>query len=203
MLFRSGLTLTTDDYLSIFLSFTAVLVAGFVVSQVARWASDAAQHRTDVVLTQAVSMWRLLIERAATLLTLAVLLAVAVVAGVWLGAVIGGYSVSVAGLGRSLLDIIVFCFAVGGIGLVAVTVLRNGAATGVTGAVLIACFFLTTIAGLLSWPTWTTRASLFDAFGTPYSAMPGAGSLTYMLILGVGGVLIAYAAMRRGMRIRA
>jgi hypothetical protein len=45
------------------------------------------------------------------------------------------------------------------------TVLRNAAATGITGGLLVGCFFLTTLAGLLSWLTWTMRPSVFDAFG--------------------------------------
>lgn len=201
LLRSKSILLTTDQYLSFFLSFTALLVAGFAVTQVARWASDAEQHRNDVVLTQAVSMWRLVVERAAALLVLSSGLGLSVVFGVWLGAAIGNYSVVPAGLARAFLDIVILCFAIGGVGMLAVTVLRSAAATGVTGGLLVACFFLTTVAGLLSWPSWTSRPSVFDAFGSPYFTMPGSGSLIYLLGLGFGGVLAAYVAMRRGMRI--
>jgi ABC-2 type transport system permease protein len=198
---RHGAFLTTNQYLSFFLSFTALLVAGFTVAQVARWASDAAQHRNDVVLAQAVSMGRLLMERTATVLVLAAMVGLAVVGGTFIGTLIGGYSVDAGGLLRTFFDVVLLSFAIGGVGLLAVTILRSAAATGVTGALLIACFLLTTVAGLLSWPSWTARVSVFEAFGTPYVSMPLTGSLIYLAVLGAGGTFAAYLAMRRGMRI--
>ncbi|HEY6471126.1 MAG TPA: ABC transporter permease subunit [Candidatus Dormibacteraeota bacterium] len=198
---RHGGLLSAGQYLSFFLTFTAFLVAGFVVAQVARWASDATQHRNDVVLAQSVSMGRLLLERTATVLVLAALIGLAVVAGTFVGSRIGGYTVDGAGLLRTFLDVVLLSFAIGGVGLLAVTVLRSAAATGVTGGLLIACFLLTTVAGLLSWPGWASRASVFDAFGTPYLSVPRTGSLIYLVVLGAGGTFVAYLAMRRGMRI--
>jgi ABC-2 type transport system permease protein len=198
---NNGIALTTERYLAFFLSFTALLVAAFTVTQVARWASDAVQHRNDAVLTQPVSMWRLLVERAISLLVMSAVVGLAVVLGIWLGATLGNYSMQPSGLARSFIDIVLLCLAIGGVGTLAVAVLRSSLATAVTGAVLVASFFLTTVAGLLSWPGWTTRPSVFDAFGSPYLAMPGIGSLTYLVALGVVGVLAAYIAMRRGARI--
>jgi ABC-2 type transport system permease protein len=196
-----GTFLTTDQYLSFFLTFTAFLVAGFAVAQVARWASDATQHRNDVVLAQAVSMGRLLVERIVSLLVLAALIGLAVVGGTYIGALIGGYSVDAVGLIRTFFDVVLLSFAIAGIGLLAVTILRSAAATGVTGGLLIACFLLTTFAGLLTWPSWASRISVFDAYGSPYLSLPLTGSLIYLAVLGVGGTAAAYLAMRRGMRI--
>ncbi len=198
---KHGGLLTPNQYLSFFLSFTALLVAGFVVAQVARWASDASQHRNDIVLTQAVSMWRMLLERTVTLLVLAALVGAAVVLGTFVGTLIGGYSVNAGGLARTFVDILLLSFAVGGIGMLATTLFRSATATGVTGAVLVACFFLTTVTALLSWPSWTNRPSVFDAFGTPYVSMPVTGSILYLGVLGVAGVGLAYYGMRRGLRI--
>lgn len=196
-----GTFLTTAQYLSFFLSFTALLVAGFTVAQVARWASDATQHRNDVVLTQAVSMGRLLMERTTTTLVLAAMVGAAIVTGTFVGAQIGGYAVDAGGLIRTFFDVVLLSFAIGGVGLLAVTILRSAAATGITAALLIACFLLTTFAGLLAWPSWASRVSVFDAYGTPYVSMPLTGSLIYLAVLGVGGTFAAYLAMRRGMRI--
>jgi ABC-2 type transport system permease protein len=198
---RHGGVLTTDQYLSFFLTFTALLVAGFTVYQVSRWASDAAQHRVDVLLIQPVSMWRLLVERAASLVAMAVVVGLAVVAGTSIGAAIGGFSVNGDGLLRTFADIVLLCFAIGGFGLLATTIFRSGAATGATAGLLVASFFLTTLTGLLSWPAWTNRPSVFNAFGTPYLSLPDVGSLIYLAVLGVGGVVISYVAMRRGMRV--
>jgi ABC-2 type transport system permease protein len=201
LLASHGTVLSTGDYLSFFMSFSALLVAGFTVAQVSRWVSDATQHRNDVVLTQPVSMGRFVIERAVTLLVLAALVALAVVIGVAIGAAIGGYTVEVGGLMRTFTDMVLLGFAIGGVGLLATVVFRNAGATGTIIILLVACFLLSTVAGLLSWPSWTTSPSVFDAFGRPYVSMPTLGSLLYLGGLGGGGLLAAYLAMRRGMRV--
>jgi len=198
---KHGGLLTPNQYVSFFLSFTALLVAGCMVAQVARWVGDAVQHRNDVVLTQSVSMWRLLFERMVSLLVLAALIGAAVVLGTFIGTVIGGYTVDAGGLARAFADILLLSFAIGGVGMLATIIFRSGAATGVTGALLVACFLLTTIAGLLSWPSWTARPSVFDAFGSPYVSMPLTGSIVYLGVLGAAGLGLAYVGMRRGLRI--
>ena len=101
----------------------------------------------------------------------------------------------------SFVDVLLLSFAFGGVALLLVTIFRSAAATGVIGGLLVASFFLTTVAGLLSSPIWTTRPSVFDAFGPPYLSLPAMASLVYLALLGSGGILAAYLAMRRGMRI--
>lgn len=201
LLANHGTLLSTGDYLSFFMSFSALLVAGFIVAEVARWVSDAAQHRNDVVLAQPVSMWSFVIERAVTLLVLAALVALAVVMGVSVGAAIGGYTVDVGGLMRTFIDIVLLAFAIGGVGLLATAVFRSAGATVAIIILLVACFFLSIVAGLLSWPSWATSPSVFAAFGKPYLSMPALGSVLYLCALGGGGVLAAYLAMRRGLRV--
>jgi hypothetical protein len=102
---------------------------------------------------------------------------------------------------RTFGDLVLLCFAIGGFGLLMTTVFRSAAATGITAGLLVASLFLTTLTGLLSWPSWTNRPSVFDAFGTPYVSMPRTSSLIYLLVLGAGCVMVAYVAMRRGMRV--
>ena len=201
LLTRHGTVVSTGDYLSFFMSLSALLVAGFIVAQVARWVSDATQHRNDVVLMQPISTWRFVIERALTLLLLVVLVALSVVVGASVGTAIGGYTVDAGGLVRTFIDIVLLGFALGGGGLLATAVFRTAGATGAIIILLVACFFLSTVAGLLSWPSWATSPSVFVAFGKPYLSMPALGSLLYLCALGGGGVLAAYLAMRRGMRV--
>ncbi|HVB77947.1 MAG TPA: hypothetical protein VNI34_09145 [Candidatus Nitrosotalea sp.] len=192
---------SSDQLLSALMSFTPVLAAAFVVTQVGRWADDASQHRTDVVLSFPVSMERFLVERAVALVAMSTLIGLAAAAGAWSGATVGGYSTSTAGLARTVFDVVVLSFGIGGIGLVTTAYWRSGVATGITAGLLIASFFLTTIAGLLTWPSWTSRPSLFDAFGTPYLSMPRPWSLTYLIVLGLAGLAAAYLVMRQGRRI--
>ena len=198
---QHGGILTSDQYVGFLMTFTGVFGAAFTVSQVARWVGDAVDHRNDVLLTQPVSMARLLVERAVALAGLSALIGLAVVMGTLTGAAIGGFSVHMIGVIRTFGDIVLLCFAVGGVGTLAATVFRSAAATAIVSGILVASFFLTTIVSLFSWPEWASRPSVFDAFGSPYTSMPGTGSLLYLAGLGVIGTAAAYVAMRRGMRV--
>ena len=198
---QHGGILTSDQYVGFLMTFTGVFAAAFTVSQVARWVGDAVDHRNDVLLTQPVSMARLLVERAVALVWVSAFIGLAVVMGTLTGAAIGGFSVHLDGVARTFGDIVLLCFAVGGVGTLAATVFRSAAATAIIAGILVASFFLTTIVSLFSWPAWASRPSVFDAFGSPYTSMPGTGSLIYLAGLGVIGTAAAYLAMRRGLRV--
>lgn len=195
--------LTPAQYVAFLISFVVVAVAGFAVTEVAHWVGDASQHRTDALLAQPVGLQRFVAERVGALLVMAATLAAAIVLGAIAGAGIGGYTLDGAGLLRSFVDATLFGFAVGGVGLLLVAVFRSAAATAVMGALLVACFFLTTISGLLHWPGWTNRPSVFDAFGSPYAGWPATANLVYLVALGVVGATAAFVVMRRGGRVAA
>jgi hypothetical protein len=148
-----------------------------------------------------VGLRRFVAERVGSLLVMSVALAGSLVLGAVAGAAVGGYNLDSAGLLRTFVDAILFGFGVGGVGLLVVAIFRSAAATAVIGGVLVASFFLTTIAGLLQWPAWTNRPSVFDAFGSPYKGWPSAGSLAYLAALGVMGAAVAFAVMHRGDRV--
>lgn len=200
LLARNPQLLTTETYLSYLTSFAAMVAAGFAIYQVGRWVGDATHHRIDAVLAAPVPTGRLILERAVSLVILAAALGSAVLAGYWVGTLLGGFSFSVAGVLRTVADIVLLCFAVGGVGMALVTVLRSGAAIGLITMLVVGCFILTTIAGILNWPSWASSASVFEAFGTPYTGFPALGQVVYLLALGLGGMAVAEVAMRRGAR---
>jgi hypothetical protein len=140
-------------------------------------------------------------ERVGSLVVMSAALAAALVLGALTGAAIGGYNLDGGGLLRTFATAILFGCGVGGVGLLVVAIFRSAASTAVTGALLVACFFLTTISGLLHWPGWTSRPSVFDAFGSPYQGWPASGSLIYLGALGVVGAAASYLVMKRGARI--
>ncbi|MFZ0179843.1 MAG: ABC transporter permease subunit [Candidatus Dormiibacterota bacterium] len=196
-------SLTEGQYVAFLLTFVIVVVAGFMVTEVAHWVGDASQHRIEALLAQPVGLRRFVAERVGSLVVMSGALAGALVLGAMTGAAIGGYSLNGGGLLRTFVTAILFGFGVGGVGLLVVAVFRSAASTAVIGALLVACFFLTTISGLLRWPNWTNRPSVFDAFGSPYQGWPATGGLVYLGALGVVGAAATYLVMKRGARIAA
>ncbi|HEY4889375.1 MAG TPA: hypothetical protein VIJ58_12515 [Candidatus Dormibacteraeota bacterium] len=197
----SGAALTEEQYVAFLLAFVIVVVASFMVTEVAHWVGDASQHRVDALLAHPVGQQRFVAERVGALVVMSAALAGALVLGALTGAAIGGYSLDGGGLLRTFVTALLFGFGVGGVGLLVVAIFRSAASTAVIGALLVACFFLTTISGLLHWPGWTNGPSVFDAFGSPYQGWPASGSLVYLGALGVVGAAASYLVMNRGARI--
>lgn len=204
----AGGATTPGAVLALLMTFAALLVAGFVVFQVARWASDATQQRNDAIFTQPVSMLRFVSARMTTIVLLTAAVAATSVAGTWIGALMGGYEVKVNGLARVLGDTVLFGFAVGGLGLLLVTIFRSGLATGVLGGLLILSYFLDVLKALFGWPEWVLHASVFNAFSAPgsnapYLASPAWGDVLFLLLLGILGAGLSWEILRRGIRVTA
>ena len=193
--------ITPAQYVAFLLGFVMVVVAAFAVTEVANWVGDASQHRTDTLLTAPVGLARYAAQRLVSIVVMSALLAAALVLGALIGAAAGGYSLDIAGLLRTFVDALLFGVAVGGVGLLLATGLRGGAATAVMGAFVVVCFLLTTVSGLLHWPDWTNRPSVFDAFGSPYLGWPAIGSLLYLGLLGAAGATLSYVVLQRGDRV--
>jgi ABC-2 type transport system permease protein len=196
-------SLTEAQYVGFLLTFVVTVVAGFVVYEVGHWVGDASQHRTDAVLAQPVGLRHFVAARVSALAAMSIALATALILGATAGAAVGGYSLDSAGLMRAFLDTALFGSSVGCVGLLAVALWRSGVATAVISALLVGCFFLTTISALLGWPSWSNRPSVFDAFGNPYLGWPSIGSLVYLGVLGAVCAMGSYLAMQRGGRVAA
>jgi ABC-2 type transport system permease protein len=60
-----------------------------------------------------------------------------------------------------------------------------------------ASYLLTLFVPMLGWPDWLNRLSIFWAMGRPYLDWPTPAGLLMLLILAVGGALLAVLAQER------
>ena len=203
----SGGVASPDTYLSLLMTFSALLVAGFTVFQVARWAGDATAQRNDAIFTHPVSMVGFVASRMLSMILLVACVSLAAIAGTWAGSAAGGYSIHWDGLARVFGDTVLFGFGVGGLGLLLVTAFRSGTATGVFGGFLVLSYFLDLLVSLFSWPSWVLRASVFHSFNAgldaPYLAVPALADILLLAIMGIVGATAALELLRRGIRVTA
>jgi ABC-2 type transport system permease protein len=123
--------------------------------------------------------------------------ALAVLGGWVAGAAAAGVELRPENLVRTGADAILLGTGIGGVALLAVVVFRNGVAVGALGAVLGLGFFASLLGPMFNWPEWVVRLSPFEAFGSPYSSVPGPSGLALLAGLAVVGTIAAAMVAER------
>lgn len=173
-----------------------LLLAFYAITQVARWSSEDAEGRLEMVLSQPVARWRVVIERAAALLAggaVIVLAASAVTAlttnaqGIRLD---GGAEIRA---GLLLLPFILSFGAVGG--LIAGYVPR--AAVLILSTLAVASYFLQQLGLLFKWPDFVINLSVFQLYGNPLVSVFWEGFWALVAITVIGFALAIVTMERR------
>jgi ABC-2 type transport system permease protein len=189
----SGLTGGLDvspetAYLAFISDLVTPVVAAYVVTQASGWVADLEQGRVEALLAGPVSWTRLVTERALATVVGAVVLTLAAFAGLTVGVLGTGASVSPAGVGRVVVGCALLGAAVAGVATVAVAVLRNGLAVIALSVYLGTSYLLGLLVTLYGWPDWVNRLSVFGALGHPYLEWPTAGGTLVLVGLAVVGL---------------
>jgi ABC-2 type transport system permease protein len=143
-----------------------MLLAVYVITQVARWSADEAEGRLEMVLSEPVARWRVVVERALALaLTIVGLIAAGTIAAALVAStqqitLDSGALLQAAGL------LLPFALAFGTLGAV-LTAYVPRVAVAVLGAYAVAAYLLQQFGLLLRWPTPIVDLSLFQLYGAP------------------------------------
>lgn len=167
----------------------APIVVAYVIAQAAGWVADVEQGRVEAVLAAPVSWTRLVGERLLSVGVGVAVITAAYVGTIWVGSLLAGADVSLAGLGRVAAMCLLLAWAVGGLAMLAVVLLRSMLAVTVLAVYVGFAYLLTWMIPMFGWPAWTERFSIFAAFGHPYGEWPGTGSILLLLGFAVAGSL--------------
>jgi putative exporter of polyketide antibiotics len=193
---RGGASLQ-DRYISFTVVITVGIAAAFVIWEATRWLRDQRQGRIEMALAHGVSRTRIVLERAIGLTTGSVLIGLGGMCGILIGAASSNMTVSGIGLGRVLAATLLICMSIGGVALLAVSLMRGGTAVAILTVWVAGSWIMTLLGGMANFPSWLLRTSLFDAFGDPYVGPLRNGSVVYMASLAVAGVAVALLLANR------
>jgi ABC-2 type transport system permease protein len=182
-----------DLYLSFAAQLLAPIVAAYVITQAAGWVGDLHDGCVELLLAGPLSWPQLVWQRL-----LAVALgAAAITAGAVAGLVVGGWAagadLNAAGLLRLAADTLLLAGALGAVALLVVAWLRSSAAVVALAVLTAGSYLLVYLVRLFAWPDWVARLSVFGAYGNPYLELPPGGGLAILVVLAVGGGLLAAA----------
>jgi ABC-2 type transport system permease protein len=186
-----GTLVTNEGYLSVALFFYfPVVLAIFALTHLWGWTSEEEEGRLELLLAHPVARRQVVMARyGAAVLSLAgvlaLMLAGLLVAAGLIGVELDTGRIVAATLGAAPVALVALAFGLA----LAAWLPRPGVAVGVTGALIIAMFLLTTLAPLFDWPEAVRRLSVFHYYGRP--VLDGVAWPDMALLLGAAAAFFA------------
>ncbi|MDP9326383.1 MAG: ABC transporter permease subunit [Candidatus Dormibacteraeota bacterium] len=176
--------------------FFQLMLAVYAITQVSRWAGEDNEGRLEMKLSAPVPRWRVVVERAVTLLaSLTIMIGVSTVAFYLEGRAAGIYMPSGA---LFLASVILIPFATTFAAVGATLASRVPRATvAVLSAIAAISYLANDLGPLFHWPDWALKLSIFSLYGNPISGDVKWDGLWEMLAICVLGFGLAIILMQR------
>jgi len=174
---------------SIWFGFAQLLLAGFAITQVARWSAEDTDGRLELILSNPVSRTQVVIERALVLALGA--LVIGAVSGVAVGLESHNQSIDLdAGhLAQASLLLVPFTLVFAAVGALLAARLPR-ATVGIVGVFAFASYLMLQIGPIFKLPGWVQNLSAFKLYGQPLTE--GVDQTGLVIILAI--VIVGFAA---------
>jgi ABC-2 type transport system permease protein len=171
-------------------------MAGFAITQVARWTAEDSDGRLELVLSNPVSRARVVIERL-TVLTLGALI-IAAVSGVAVGIEAHYQSIDLSSrrLAEASLLLVPFTLVFGAVGALLASRIPR-ATVGILGAFAFASYLTVQLGPVFKLPAWAQDLSAFKLFGQPLTSGVDQTGLVIMLVIVIAGLMASAVVMER------
>jgi ABC-2 type transport system permease protein len=173
----------------IWFSIAQGVLAILAITHVSRWAADDSSGVLELQLAEPVPRWGVLLERAAELLVLLVVIAFAASAVILALAPAQGLTIDVGRMLVATALLVPFALTLAAVGAL-LAGWRPRAAVVVLSTVTAISYLVFQLGPVLKWPDWADNLSVFQLYGTPLITPVFVGGLIAML----GVVVVGFAA---------
>jgi ABC-2 type transport system permease protein len=181
----------------IWFGFAQLLLAGFAITQVARWAAEDADGRLELILSNPVSRTQVLMERAVVLALGALIIAAVSGAAVGIESHNESIDVDAARLAEASLLLVPFTMVFAAVGALLAARLPR-ATVGILGVFAFASYLMLQVGPIFKLPVWLQNLSAFKLYGQPLTDGVDRSRLVIMLtIVAVGFAASAIVMQRR------
>lgn len=182
------------DY--IWFGFAQLLLAGFAITQVARWSAEDSDGRLELILSNPVSRVRVVVERAIVLALGALI--IAAVSGVAVGVEAHYQSIDLdrVRLAQASLLLVPFTLVFGTVGALLASRIPR-ATVGLLGAFAFASYVLQQLGPIFKLPNWVDDLSAFKLYGQPLTTGVDQTGLVIMLAIVAAGLVASAIVMER------
>ena len=188
--------LTGDVYASflgyIWFGFAQLLMAGFAITQVARWSAEDSDGRLELILSNPISRVRIVVERAIVLAVGALI--IAAVSGVAVGIEAHYQSIELdrGRLVEASLMLVPFTLVFGAVGALLASRLPR-ATVGLLGAFAFASYVGVQLGPIFKLPEWVQDLSAFKLYGQPLTG--GVDQTGFLIMIGIVVVALTASAI--------
>ncbi len=180
----------------IWFGFAQLLMAGFAITQVARWSAEDSDGRLELVLSNPVSRARVVVERLMAL-TLGALI-IAAISGVAVGIEAHYQSIDLSSrrLAEASVLLVPFTLVFGTVGALLASRIPR-ATVGILGTFAFASYLTVQLGPIFKLPVWVQDVSAFKLYGQPLTAGTDQTGLVIMLVIVVAGLMASALVMER------
>jgi len=173
-----------------------LLFATLAIAYVARWSAEDSDGRLELTLSQPVSRAAVVVERMATLIASALMIAAASGATLYYASHIQGIDLNPGRVVAASLMLVPFALVFASAGSL-LAAWNPRAAVGVLGAFAFASYLDTELGSIYKLPLWVQDLSAFKLFGTPLLTGVDGRNLTLLLLLSLAGLASSILVMQR------
>jgi polyether ionophore transport system permease protein len=174
----------------------SLLLAIFAITQVSRWAGEDTEGRLELLLSQPLPRWRVVLEREGSLLLGAAL--IAAFGGLVTIMIANAQGIRLAAgpmVGATLL-LLPLTLAFGALGAALAGRIPRASVLALSAYAVLA-YLLQQVAPLFKLPEWTSDLSIFRLYGTPLTTGVYWTGLWILLVIIVMGTTIGITTMQR------
>ncbi|HEX9099277.1 MAG TPA: ABC transporter permease subunit [Candidatus Dormibacteraeota bacterium] len=180
----------------IWFGFAQLLMAGFAITQVARWTAEDSDGRLELVLSNPISRARVVVERLIALALGALIIAAVSGAAVGLESHYQSIDLSSRRLAEASLLFVPFTLVFGTIGALLASRIPR-ATVGILGAFAFASYLTVQLGPIFKLPVWVQDISAFKLYGQPLSSGVDQTGLVVMLVIVIAGLMASAMVMER------
>ena len=182
------------DY--IWFGFAQLLLAGFAITQVARWSAEDSDGRLELILSNPVSRVRVVVERMIVLAIGALIIAAVSGVAVAIEAHYQSIDLDRGRLAEASLLLVPFTLIFGTVGALLASRIPR-ATVGLLGAFAFASYVLEQLGPIFKLPTWVDDLSAFKLYGRPLTTGVDQTGLVIMLAIVAAGLVASAIVMER------
>ena len=181
---------------SIWFGFAQLLMAGFAITQVARWTAEDADGRLELILSNPVSRTRVVIERASVLALGALLIAAMSGVAVSVESHYQSIDLDSGRLAEASLMLVPVTLVFAAVGALLAARLPR-ATVGILGIFAFTSYLMLQIGPLFKLPNWVQDLSAFKLYGNPLIDGIDRAGLAVMLAIVLAGFWLSAIVMQR------
>jgi ABC-2 type transport system permease protein len=176
--------------------FAQLLMAGFAITQVARWTAEDSDGRLELVLSNPISRARVVVERLIALALGALIIAAVSGTAVGLESHYQSIDLSSRRLAEASLLFVPFTLVFGTVGALLASRIPR-ATVGILGAFAFASYLTVQLGPIFKLPVWVEDGSAFKLYGQPLTAGVDQTGLVVMLVIVIAGLVASAMVMER------